>query len=85
MLESFLSGAISMGFLVISLFFLRFWQKSRDRLFIFFSLAFVLLLIERIVRHSFDVGSEWAPAVYCFRLVGYGLILYAVIDKNRRA
>jgi len=74
-----------MGFLVISLFFLRFWQKSRDRLFIFFSLAFLLLLIERIVRHSFEVGSEWQPATYCFRLVGYGLILFAVIDKNRRA
>ena len=50
MADTFLSGAISMGFLVISLFFLRFWKRSGDRLFIFFSLAFLLLLVERIVR-----------------------------------
>ena len=85
MADTFLSGAISMGFLVISLFFLRFWKRSHDRLFIFFSLAFLLLLVERIVRSGFDLGSEWGPAVFCFRLVAYGLILYAVIDKNRRA
>lgn len=73
-----------MGFLVIALFFLRFWKTTRDRLFLFFSLAFVLLLMERIVRASFEIQSEWIPAVYLFRLIGYGLLLWAVIDKNRR-
>lgn len=73
-----------MGFLVIALFFLRFWKTTRDRLFLFFSLAFVLLLIERIVRASFEIQSEWIPAVYLFRLTGYGLLIWAVIDKNRR-
>ncbi len=73
-----------MGFLVIALFFLRFWKTTRDRLFLFFSLAFVLLLMERIVRASFEIQSEWIPAVYLFRLTGYGLLIWAVIDKNRR-
>jgi hypothetical protein len=84
MLELFLSGAISMGYLVISLFFVRFWRSSRDRLFLFFSIAFGLLLIERVVRVAFDLESEWIPAVYLFRLLSFGMILYAIIDKNRR-
>jgi hypothetical protein len=84
MLEAFLSGAICMGFLVISLFFLRFWRTTRDRLFLFFASAFGLLLCERVVRAALDLRTEWIPAVYLFRLVAFGLILCAVIDKNRR-
>jgi len=84
MIESFLSGAISMGFLMISLFFLKFWRNTLDRLFLFFSLAFILLLLERIVRASFHVETEWIPAVYLFRLAAYGLLILGVIDKNRR-
>jgi hypothetical protein len=84
MIESFLSGAISMGFFVISLFFLRFWKTTCDRLFLFFSLAFLLLLAERIVRASFEIQTDWIPAIYLFRLFAYGLLILAVIDKNRR-
>ena len=34
------SGAIMMGYLVAGLFFLRFWQETRDRLFLIFAVAF---------------------------------------------
>jgi hypothetical protein len=84
MIESFLSGAICMGFLAISLFFFRFWKTTRDRLFLFFSMAFILLLVERVVRASFDIQTEWIPAVYLFRLAAYGLLITGVIDKNHR-
>jgi membrane-associated PAP2 superfamily phosphatase len=84
MLESFLSGAISMGFLVSALFFIRFWKTTRDRLFLFFSMAFGLLLAERVVRATLDLRSEWIPAVYMFRLIAFGLILFAIFNKNRR-
>ncbi|MCW1921801.1 DUF5985 family protein [Luteolibacter arcticus] len=83
MLEYFLSGAISMGFFVVVLFFLRFWRTTSDRLFLYFASAFSLLLLERIVRAAFDLRTEWIPAVYLFRLVAFGIILYAVFDKNR--
>ena len=73
-----------MGFLVISLFFLRFSKMTRDRLFLFFSLAFGLLLTERVVRAAFEIQTEFTAAVYMFRLVAFGLILFAVFDKNRR-
>ena len=84
MLESFLSGAICMGYLVISLFFIRFWKTTHDRLFVFFALAFGLLLAERVTRATLEIQTEWIPVVFTFRLIAFGLILYAVFDKNRR-
>jgi uncharacterized membrane protein len=83
MLDPFLSGATCMGFFIVGLFFLRFWKTTRDRLFLFFALAFTLLLAERLIRIGFDLRSEWLPAVYGIRLVAYGLILAGIYDKNR--
>ena len=85
MSEPFLSGAASMGFLVIALFFLRFWHETRDRLFLYFAGAFVLLLVERVCRAGFEVRTEWAPMVYLLRLVAFVLIIIGVVVKNRRA
>lgn len=84
MSDPFLSGAIFMGFLAISLFFVRFWKTTRDRLFLFFSAAFLLLTVERLVREVWKFQIEWAPALYLFRLCAFVLILVAIIDKNRR-
>ncbi|MEO7932438.1 MAG: DUF5985 family protein [Chthoniobacterales bacterium] len=81
----FLSGAIAMACLVVAAFFLRFWQKTRDRLFLFFSMAFLLLMLERILRSFCQMGNELAPFVYSVRLVAFLLLIIAIIDKNRRA
>jgi hypothetical protein len=85
MLNSFLAGAIFMGFLVAALFFIRFWKATRDRLFLFFAAAFFVLMGERAIRELMDIKTEWAPAVYALRLAAFMLLLVAIIDKNRRA
>jgi len=84
MLEPFLSGAICLALLTIIMFFVRFWRSTFDRLFLFFVVAFALLLAERLVRLAMDLHSESLPIVYGIRLAAYGLILVAIIDKNRR-
>ena len=84
MMEPFLSGAICLALLTIMLFFVRFWRSTRDRLFLFFTVAFTLLLAERLVRVGMDLRSEFLPVVYGIRLAAYGLILVGIIDKNRR-
>jgi len=84
MMEPFLSGAICLALLTIILFFVRFWRSTRDRLFLFFTVAFSLLLAERLVRVGMDLHSEFLPVVYGLRLAAYGLIVVAIIDKNRR-
>jgi len=85
MLNQFLAGAASISLLVIALFFLRFWKRTHDRLFLFFAGAFTVLMIERIIRATMAVENEWAPYVYSVRLCAFVLIIVAVVDKNRRS
>ena len=48
-MRDFLSGAISMGFLVSGLFFLRFWSRTRDPLFAAFAAAFAMLASNQLL------------------------------------
>lgn len=84
MLDSFFSGSICMGFLLVAMFFLRFWKSTGDRLFLFFSAAFALMLVERIMRVALDITTEWYPMVYLLRLAAFVIIAYGILDKNRR-
>lgn len=84
MLSAFLGGAVSMGFLIAALFFLRFWKSTRDRLFLYFAAAFLVLTGERVIRELLDIKTDWVPLVYSLRLGAFILILLAIVDKNRR-
>ena len=85
MLNQFFNGAATISLLVISWFFLRFWKKTRERLFLYFASAFTILMVERIVRAAMVVDTEWAPYVYLLRLAAFVTIIAAVVDKNRRS
>lgn len=79
-----LAGAIAMASMIVSLFFLRFWRSTHDRFFLFFAISFFLDAWDRTLLGSTTLPSENAP-IYCFiRLIAYLLILYAIVDKNRR-
>ena len=82
---SLISGAVVMASLVAALFFLRFWRQTRDRFFLLFSLAFVLDALTRLVLALSDIPNELEPFYYLARLAMFGLILVAIIDKNRTA
>jgi hypothetical protein len=84
MLNTFLAGAICMGFFIAALFFIRFWRTTRDRLFLFFAAAFLVLMSERAIRELMAIKTEWVPVVYSLRLGAFILILLAIVDKNRR-
>ena len=79
----FLSGAIMMGCLVAASLFYRFWRRTADRLFAWFAVAFLLLGIERlvlVVTHGSELAS---PGIYLLRLIAFGVIIAAIVDKNR--
>jgi hypothetical protein len=78
-----ISGAIVMGYGVAALFFLRFWRETRDRLFLIFSLAFWILGIQRLALNLSPVTGEDRTWLYLLRLLGFVLILGAIVDKNR--
>jgi hypothetical protein len=81
MTNIFLSGAIFGAYLVVTLFFVKFWQKNKDPLFLRFSLAFLLLGIERLAT-LFTAGSDLFPYIYTIRLFACLIIIYAIIMKN---
>ncbi|HUO93808.1 MAG TPA: DUF5985 family protein [Rhizomicrobium sp.] len=83
-LAPLLAGAVSVTSLVAALFFLRFWFRTRDRFFLLFSLAFAIYAASQFVLGIADV-SEFEPYFYLPRLVTFGLIVMAVVDKNRAA
>jgi hypothetical protein len=78
----FLSGAVTLGFAVIALFFLRFWRDARDGLFLNFAIAFVLLAIGQAILTLADIPEEERSWIYLLRLAAFTLILVAVIRKN---
>lgn len=81
-LLSFLNGVIAMGHGTAGLFFLRFWKKTSDRLFLMFAIAFWLLGIVRIAMLTLGQTGENSYYLYWFRLAAYLLILIAIVDKN---
>ena len=82
-LYDFLSGAVAFGFLVAGLFFLRFWSRTRDFLFLAFAAAFWLLGLGQALLALASVPQEERSWLYLIRLAAFTLILIAVVRKNR--
>jgi drug/metabolite transporter superfamily protein YnfA len=79
----FVSGATMAAALVIALMFFRYWRQSRDRLFLMFSLGFLVFGLSRLILAFLDEDDEGRVYVYGLRLLAFLLILAAIIDKNR--
>jgi hypothetical protein len=84
-LYDFLSGAVSFGFFVCGLFFLRYWKRSRDELFLTFALAFALLGAGQAILALASIPTEDRSSLYLIRLTAFLLILFAIYRKNRAA
>lgn len=81
-MNNLLAGGIAMGSMVIALFFLRFWRDTSDRFFLYFALSFMIEGGHRIYATLSQVVNEDSPLHYLIRLLAYGLILWAIIEKN---
>ena len=82
-LYDFLSGAVALGFFVCGLFFLRFWRRTRDQLFLAFALAFALLGTGQSILALANIPTEERGSLYLIRLVAFVIILFAIFRKNR--
>jgi len=78
----FLAGAVTLGHLVAAVFFLRFWRRTSDGLFLAFALAFLLFALNQALVHAFNVLLEPQSLVYGLRVLGFVLILVAILHKN---
>lgn len=84
-LYDFLAGAVTLGFFASALFFLRFWKRSRDELFISFAVAFALLGVCQAVLALANIPEEERSSLYLIRLLAFAVILFGIIRKNRSA
>ncbi len=82
-LLTFLQGATAMGCMALAVVFLRFWQRSRDRLFAIFSLAFVVFAVNRVMLGLVVADEATEAVLYGVRALAFGLIFLAILDKNR--
>jgi hypothetical protein len=79
-----LAGGAALASAAVGLFFVRYWQTSRDRLFLAFSAAFLIFGANRVVLALSDRDSEDLLGVYSLRLAAFVVIIAAVVDRNRR-
>ena len=82
-LYDFLSGAVVLGFLVCGLFFLRFWRRTRDPLFLAFALAFGLLGLGQTILALANISTEERGSIFLVRLAAFAIIIVAILRKNR--
>lgn len=79
-----IAGAIMLSYAVAGLFFLRFWIRTRDRLFALFATAFWVLMGERLLLVLSGTETDTLPYIYSVRLVAFLLIILGIADKNRK-
>jgi hypothetical protein len=77
----FLHGLNAMGFALAGLYFLRFWKQTHDPFFIWFAVGFWLFALNYVAAAAFS-ANDASPAAYILRLVGFGLIVVAILSKN---
>jgi hypothetical protein len=80
--NQFILGALVLACAVIALMFVRFCQKSGDRLFRYFAVAFALMGINWGAL-AFIRQDEVRTLLYLLRLIAFLLILIGVYRKNR--
>ena len=82
-INQFLLGAVVMGAAVAGLFFLRFWRRTRDRLFAVFAIAFWMLAANWTAVGFLRQDESLLTALYVVRLAAFILIILGILDKNR--
>ncbi|MGH8973519.1 MAG: DUF5985 family protein [Acidimicrobiia bacterium] len=82
-MRELLSGIIACASFVAALHFFRSWRASGDRLLGLFAAAFAVFAANGVALGLTDPHAEVRVYLYTVRLIGFLLILGAIIDKNR--
>jgi hypothetical protein len=78
----FLAGAVTIAYIIAAVHFFRFWRKTSDRLFVSFASAFLLFAFNQFIVSVLWAADERNSYAYILRILGFGLILFAIVDKN---
>ncbi len=81
-LDAFLLGVIATTSITAAVFFLRFWRRTHDSLFLAFAIAFLIEGVNRIAVLEVDRPNEGSPWTYVVRLIAFLIILAGILNKN---
>ena len=81
-MDLMLLGAIAMASWVAGLFFLRFWRDTRDRLFLYFAISFLVEGVNRAALGMSADPNEGRPFFYFVRLLSFLLLFLVIVQKN---
>jgi hypothetical protein len=82
---SALMGAVAMASFVAMLFFLRYWRQTGDGFFLLFAVSFGCDAATRAILAVWRLSEDTEPLIYLARLFTFGLIIVAIVLKNRPA
>ena len=82
MIQGFLLGVIATTSLTAGVFFLKFWRRTRDSLFLALAIAFLIEGLNRSAVLFSNQPNEGSPWTYLVRLFAFLLILAAILKKN---
>jgi hypothetical protein len=85
MIETFLTGAIVALSGVAALFFLKFWRRTADGLFLAFAIAFAIEAVNRARFLMAEHPGEGSVSIYAVRLLAFSIILAAIVARNLRS
>ena len=83
-LSVFVAGVIATSYGLAGLFFLKFWERSRDLLFLAFAVAFWLLALSQFLLAVTNIPREEQSWVFILRLAAFALIAAAILHKNAK-
>ena len=82
LMAAFTAGASAFGCLIVGLFFLKFWRRTREGLFLAFAVAFWLLGANAALPVLLNRPAALHGEVYLLRLLAFLLIILAIAAKN---
>ena len=77
-----LAGALLFAYLMAGLYFLRFWKRTGDRLFLHFAVAFLLFVLNQLATSIPSVADETDGYESLLRVLGFIVIIIGIVDKN---
>lgn len=77
------NGAVIMGNVIAAVFFVKFWRRTDDRLFLAFAAAFLLMGLVPLLTNLMEVPREEQSPFYLIRLAAFLIIICAIVAKSR--
>jgi hypothetical protein len=81
-LTPFLLGVLAAASATAALFFLKFWKKTNDSIFLAFAAYFLIEAVNRVALVFMERPNEGIALIYGARLFATLLIIAAILRKN---